>query len=221
MSLSGRYDDNSDFDDVGTFRATSAWTAAGTGTRLHASFGTGQKAPTFTERFGFFPDQFVGNPDLEPEESTGWEAGMEQPFWNGRLSVGATYFREELENEINGFAFDPDTFLFTAENLDGESERRGVEVSALARVTAALRFAASYTYTDSNQPDPVTGEDTREIRRPRHAASVNADWRFLDSGRAGLNANLSYVGDQDDTFFEVTPPFGTQTVDLEGEVGET
>ena len=71
VSLSGRYDDNSDFDDVATFRATTAWTAGGTGTRLHASFGTGQKAPTFIERYGFFPDQFVGNPDLKPENVHG------------------------------------------------------------------------------------------------------------------------------------------------------
>jgi len=214
LSLSGRYDDNSDFDDVGTFRATTAWTAEGTGTRLHAAFGTGQKAPTFIERFGFFPDQFIGNPDLEPETSTAWEAGVEQPFWNGRVSLGATYFHEELENEINGFAFDPDTFLFTAENLDGESERRGVEVSALARITDSLRFSGSYTYTDATQPDSLTGEDTREIRRPRHTANLNAGWRFLDS-RADLNVNLTYVGDQDDTFFEVAPPFGTQTIDLD------
>ena len=140
VSLSGRYDDNSDFDDVGTFRATTAWTAEGTGTRLHASFGTGQKAPTFIERYGYFPDQFVGNPDLKPEKSTGWEAGVEQPLWNDRVSLGATYFREDLEDEINGFAFDPDTFLFTAENLDGRSKRRGVEVSARARVTDGLRL---------------------------------------------------------------------------------
>lgn len=214
LSLSGRYDDNSDFDDVGTFRATTAWTAEGAGTRLHASFGTGQKAPTFIERFGFFPDQFIGNPDLEPETSTGWEAGIEQPLWNDRVSLGATYFREELEDEINGFAFDPETFLFTAENLDGTSERQGVEVSALARISATLRFSGSYTYTDATQPDGLTGEDTREIRRPRHSASLNGDWRFLDS-RAGLNVNVAYVGAQDDTFFEVTPPFGTRTVDLD------
>lgn len=214
LSLSGRYDDNSDFDDIGTFRATTAWTAEGTGTRLHAAFGTGQKAPTFIERFGFFPDQFIGNPDLQPEKSTAWEAGVEQPFWNGRVSLGATYFREELENEINGFAFDPDTFLFTAENLDGESERRGVEVSALARIKDSLRFSGSYTYTDAAQPDSLAGEDTREIRRPRHTANLNAGWRLLDS-RADLNVNLTYVGDQDDTFFEVAPPFGTQTIDLD------
>ena len=214
VSLSGRYDDNSDFDDVGTFRATTAWTAEGTGTRLHASVGTGQKAPTFIERYGFFPDQFVGNPDLKPEKSTGWEAGVEQPLWNDRISLGATYFREDLEDEINGFAFDPDTFLFTAENLDGRSKRRGVEVSARARITESLRFSGSYTYTDATQPDSATGEDTQEIRRPRHGASLNADWRPPDD-KVGLNLNLTYVGDRDDTFFEVTPPFGVQTIDLD------
>ncbi len=214
LSLSGRYDDNSDFDDVGTFRATTAWAARSTATRLHASLGTGQKAPTFIERYGFFPDQFIGNPDLKPEKSTGWEVGVEQPLWNDRISLGATYFREDLEDEIDGFAFDPDTFLFTAENLDGRSKRRGVEVSARARVTDTLRFSGSYTYTDATQPDPLTGEDTQEIRRPRHGASLNADWALLD-GKADVNLNLTYVGDRNDTFFEVAPPFGVQTIDLD------
>lgn len=214
LSLSGRYDDNSDFDDVATYRATTNWTAASMGSRLHASFGTGQKSPTFVERYGFFANQFAGNPDLQPETSTGWEAGIEQPLWNDRLRLGVTYFHEELEDEINGFAFDPETFLFTAENLDGRSKRRGVEMSALATVTATLRLSGSYTYTDATQPDSLTGEETREIRRPRHTASLNADWRFLDS-RAGLNVNVSYVGDQEDIFFEVTPPFGSRTIDLD------
>jgi len=214
LSVSGRYDDNSDFADVGTYRATAAWTAASTGTRLHASYGTGQKAPTFIERFGFFPGQFVGNADLKPETSLGWEAGAEQPLWNDRLRISATYFRETLDNEIDGFAFDPDTFLFTAKNLDGQSVRRGVEIGAVARVSDTLRFSGSYTYVDATQPDPVSGEDTREIRRPRHSASLNGDWRFL-AGKAGLNVNLSYVGDQEDFFYEVTPPFGTRDVTLD------
>lgn len=220
LALSGRYDDNSDFENIATYRATTAWTAKATGTRLHAAFGTGQKAPTFIERFGFFPDQFVGNPELEPEESRGWEAGVEQSFRHGTWTLGATYFHEDLKNEINGFVRvvpdpqDPDTFFFSAENLDGTSKRRGVEVSAQARITETLRFSGSYTYTDASQPDAQSGEDTREVRRPRHTASFNADWRFLDS-KADLNLNLTYVGDQDDTFFEVTPPFGTQTVELD------
>jgi vitamin B12 transporter len=201
ISLSARYDDNSDYDDVATYRATTAWTTASTRTRLHASYGTGQKAPTFVERFGFFPDQFVGNPDLVPETSTGWETGIEQPLFDSRVSLGATYFHEDLQDEINGFAFDPATFLFTAENLDGESKRRGVEVTAQARVTEGLRVSGSYTYLDATEPDSSTGDETREIRRPRHVASLNGDWRFL-ANRADVNLNLAYVGDRTDVFFE-------------------
>mgnify|MGYP005811842417 CR=1 FL=1 len=218
VSLSGRYDENSEFDDIATFRATTAWTARRTGTRLHAAFGTGQKAPTFIERFGFFPDQFVGNPELEPEKSRGWEAGVEQPFRNDRISIGITWFHEDLEDEINGFVFDPDLLggagAMTAVNLDGTSKRRGVEASARARITDALVVSGTYTYTDATQPDALTGAQIAEIRRPRHGASFNSDWRLL-GGKADLNLNVTYVDDRDDTFFEVAPPYGTRTVNLD------
>ncbi len=213
LSLSGRYDDNSQFENVATGRATLAWTARSAGTRLHAAVGSGQKAPTFIERFGYFPDQFLGNPALKPEKSRGWEAGLDQPVLDGKASIGATYFADRLENEIDGFAFDADTFLFTARNLDGTSRRKGVEVTAKTDISSTLRFSGSYTYTDATQPDPVTGADIREIRRPRHSASLNGDWRFLD-GRAALNANVTYVGERTDTFFEVAPPYGTETIRL-------
>ena len=215
LSLSGRYDHNSDFKDALTFRATVARTAERLATRLHASFGTGQKAPTFIERFGFFPDQFIGNPSLEPETSTGWEAGIEQPLFDGRFSLGATYFHEDLKNEIDGFVFDPDTFATTAGNLNGTSKRRGVELTAEARVIEGLRFSGSYTYLDATQPDANAGNSSREVRRPQHVASFNSDWRF-HGGKADLNLNLTYVGDRSDVFFEVAPPFGTQTVNLDG-----
>ncbi|MSR09010.1 MAG: TonB-dependent receptor [Gammaproteobacteria bacterium] len=213
VSLSARYDNNSDYDDVATYRATTAWTTASTRTRLHASYGTGQKAPTFVERFGFFPDTFTGNPDLEPETSKGWEAGLDQPLFEGRVSLGATYFHEDLKNEINGFVFDPGTGGFTADNLQGESQRRGVEITALARLTGGLRLAGSYTYLDATEPDALTGDDKGEVRRPRHVATVNGDWRFFDN-RADVNLNLSYVGDRTDVFFG-PPNFDRATVNLD------
>jgi vitamin B12 transporter len=214
VSVSVRYDDNSDFDDVTTYRVTSAWTAASLGTRIHASYGTGQKAPTFIERFGFYPDQFIGNADLKPEESKGWEVGVEQPLVDRRVTVGVTYFNEVLQNEVNGFVFDPDTLLFTAENLAGDSNRRGVEVIAEARPFDNLSLSASYTYLDATQPDPVTGSDTREIRRPAHTASLNANLGLLNN-RLDLNLNLAYAGNRTDIFFEVVPPYGADVVDLD------
>jgi vitamin B12 transporter len=214
MTLGVRYDDSDAWDSVTTWRATLAWTAPGAATRLHASYGTGQKAPTFTERFGYYPNQFLGNPDLQPEQSEGWEIGAEQPFAGDRYRLGATYFDERLTDEIDGFVYDPVSGLYTARNLDGTSLRRGVEVYAQARVADSLALAATYTYTNSTQPDLTTGLDTDEIRRPQNVASLNADWSFA-AGRGGLNLNLAYTGSQTDTYYEVVPPYGARTVRLD------
>ena len=66
----------------------------------------------------------------------------------------------------------------------------------------------------STQPDPLTGRDTDEIRRPASVASLNADWSFA-AGRGGLNLNLAYTGTQTDTYYEVVPPYGARTVRLD------
>ena len=208
FSFGLRYDNNSEFDDIWTYRATGAYVIESIGGKLHTSLGTGQKSPTFSERYGFFSNQFVGNPDLKPEKSTGFDIGYEQSFGNDRIVADLTYFRAKLEDEIDGFAFDPGTGLSTAENLDGESKRKGVEFDITAAVIDGLDLFASYTYTDSTQPDGA-GSDIREIRRPRHMAAFNANYVFLND-RLQANLNVSYTGEQLDT------DFGTfQTVKLD------
>ena len=202
VSASVRYDDNSDFDDVTTYRLTTSYLFEQTGTRLRASYGEGQKSPTFIERFGFFPDQFFGNPDIEPEKNKGFDVGVNQQLLGDRLSLAVTYFSERLEDEINGFAFDVDSGLFTAENLDGKSKRDGVEVELSAALNEVLSVTGSYTYTDSREPNDSGGR-SRELRRPKHMAALNLNAALLD-GRANLNLNVSYTDDQRDRFF---PPF--------------
>ncbi len=88
-----------------------------TGTRPHASIGNGVTNPTFTEQFGFNPGSFVGNPDLVPEEATGWDAGVEQTLLDGRLVADLTYFSSTLENEIFTALGPPPGFLSTPQNL--------------------------------------------------------------------------------------------------------
>jgi len=143
----------------------------------------------------------LGNADLKPEQSEGWEVGLDRTFLDERLTLSATYFDEVLENEINGFAFDPVALQFTAVNQSGESHRKGLETAISADATDALRLTASYTYIDSTQPD-VNGLQTREVRRPRHMAAVNVNYAF--STRINVNLNVSYNGTQVDNFF---PPF--------------
>ena len=202
ISLALRYDDNSDFDNVTTWRATTSYTFASTSTRLRASAGTGQKRPTFSERFGTF-DDFIGNPNLKPETSQGWDIGVDQPFLDERLTLNLTYFNEKLEDEINGFFFDLAGGGFTAINKEGTSKRKGVEAALDYEITTGLDLFASYTYTDAKEPSAAGGE-VNEIRRPRHMAAANLNYQFWRD-RANVNLNVSYMGEQLDDDFSTFP----------------
>lgn len=206
LSASARHDDYSDFDDANTWRTTASWKLPSTDSRLHGSLGTGQKTPTFVERFGFYPNQFTGNPDLEPEKSTGWDIGVEQRWLGGRMLADATYFRADLEDEINGLHCPPPTFECTAINQDGESRRRGVEVTVDLSLTDDYTINATYTYSDSRADDPNTADTgrVREVRRPLHSGSVNLNRSWLDR-RLNVNLAAAYTSDREDDFFP--PPF--------------
>ena len=203
LFLSGavRFDDNDAFDDATTYSASAAYLLPNTGTRLHASVGTGVTNPTFYEQFGFDPASFVGNPNLQPEESFGWDAGIEQSFLDGRLVIDATYFRADLENEI---ATDFSVFPFTAINLPGTSERQGLELSLTASPLPGLSVTGSYTYILSED-----GTGLSELRRPKHAAALNLGYAFPD-GRARVFGDVIYNGEMPDSEF-VT--FGRATLD--------
>ncbi len=190
-----RYDFNDAFEDALTFSVAGSYRIEGTGTRLHASVGRGVVNPTFIEQFGFFPGSFVGNPDLEPERTFQWDIGVEQTLFDGRLVMDATYFRGKVTDEIVS-GFDAEAGLQTSVNAPGESPRQGVELSLTARPVAALDLVASYSYILSQ--DGGTG--LQEVRRPRHAASFDAIYRFADD-RASLGAGLAYSGDRRDSDF--------------------
>jgi vitamin B12 transporter len=200
LFLSGavRHDDNDRFQDETTFRVTGAYVHPHSATRLHASYGTGVKNPTFTELFGFFPGSFIGNPGLKPEQSRGWDIGIEQPLLGGDLSVDLTYFHADLEDEIVT-VFDADTFLSSVANESGESRRRGVELAVQAEWWDGLSLRGAYTYTDSEDPDGL-----QEIRRPRHSASLDVNYRFLGE-RANINLGVVYQGERKDADFTTVP----------------
>lgn len=194
--LSARADNYSDFDDVMTGRASVAW-AISDRTTLRANIGTGQKTPTFIERYGFFPGQFIGNPDLKPEHSTSYDVGIDQQFGDA-LSVQVALFKQDIEDEIDGFVLDPQTFLFTAENLATTSERTGLELGASWDVSAQLAVDMNYTYTDASE------NGAPELRRPRHSGSLHAGYSFLEErGRITFAAN--YGGTRHDIFFPPWP----------------
>ena len=195
LAASARHDDNSEFDSAKTYRAEVIYQLT-EAIRLRSAVGTAAKNPTFTERFGFYTN-FIGNPNLIPEESTSWELGADQLIMGGDLTLSLTIFDAELENEIDGFVYDPATFAYTSSNINGTSERKGAELSAVGNISESMSLSAAYTYTDSTGDDAV-----REVRRPRHIASLNLGWQA--SHNLHLNTNIQFTGEQTDVYF---PPF--------------
>ncbi|TNE91895.1 TonB-dependent receptor plug domain-containing protein [Porticoccus sp.] len=204
LGASLRHDDNTEFDDAYTRRFDASYLISDTGTRLRATWGTAVKNPTFSERYGYFTS-FVGNLDLKPEKSTSWDVGIDQSLFNERLQLGLTYFKARLEDEINGFVFDPTippSGGYTAENVSGTSDREGVEISAKAALSSTVTLKGSFTYTDATEPDG-SGRDVDEHRRPHKLGSATLQW---DPGsKWSLELNAQYNGHQDDSDFSLYP----------------
>jgi vitamin B12 transporter len=184
-----RYDANEDFGDHATWRVAPVYIVPGSDTKLKATYGTGFKAPTLYQLFVNFLPDYVGNPNLKPEESKGWDVGFEQPVADGRFRFGATYFRNDVTNLINIGLASPG--VFTNVNI-GTASMFGIESFAAWKATSYLDLRAEYTYTVAK--DDSTGQQL--LRRPKNKASVTAAWRVTD--RLTLSSTLLYVGSWSD-----------------------
>ena len=182
-SASIRYDGNSKFGGHVTWRL--APVAVFGDTRLKGSVGTGFKAPSLEQLFQSFPAfGFSANPNLTPETSIGYDAGVEQRF--GAISGGATWFHNDIKNLIAANA------SFSTDINVGRATTQGVEAFLAWKADDTLSLRADYTYTDAI--NEVT--HLALLRRPRHMASLEADWTPLAA--LGLHATLQYVGPQID-----------------------
>jgi vitamin B12 transporter len=129
--------------------------------------GTGFHGPTLTELYVNNPSfMVVGNPNLLPETSVGYDVGFEQPLLHDRLRFGATYFHNDITNLIEGTT-NPTTFVSTCVNV-GQATTYGFESFAALALTNGLNLRADYTYTEAR--DDLTGQEL--LRRPKNKASL-------------------------------------------------
>ncbi|HRO10196.1 TonB-dependent siderophore receptor [Amaricoccus sp.] len=202
-----RHDFNDGFADVTTWSLAGSWALPNDTTRLHASYGTGSQNPTLFEQFGYIPQSWVGNPDLKPESSRGWDAGVEQGFLAGRAVIDVAYFQDRLKDEINA-TYDFATGESTPYNEDGTSERQGVEIAGTFQATDALTLGLAYTWLDAQDPD-----GGQEVRRPGQEIALNLDYALPDD-RTVLHLDARRVIDNVDYDF-TAPAFGTERVALD------
>jgi len=176
------------------------------GTRLHASFGTGFRAPDGFEL------AFTNNPALKPEESISYDAGIEQRMAHDRAILDVTYFYNKFTDQIVTTGDLPTNF--DSENI-GKSRADGLETTVRIHPFRSLEFSGSYTWMNTailaldgfTEPvDPyAVGEPL--IRRPHNAAGFNATWT---KRRLMLNLNGTIRG----AVLDVEPNDGTFACEL-------
>ncbi|NLT68392.1 MAG: TonB-dependent receptor [Acidobacteria bacterium] len=163
------------------------------GTRIHGSMGTGIRPPDG------FDLAFTNNPNLKPERSISFDAGLEQMFFASRVLVDATYFINRFEDQIVTIGGSLSNLSsYSSDNLKN-SRAQGLEFTFRVVPVDSLELGGQYTFTDASilaldgsaETGSIFEVGQQLLRRPRHSAAYNVTWRYK---RLTLNTNAYIRG---------------------------
>jgi len=172
-----------------------------TSTTFRLSAGRGITEPSLIQNFAR-EAWFQGNPNLKPERTHSYEAGLVQEWFSRRLRTEISAFWNSFHDLIVFVSLPPPVWG-SWDNIDS-SWAKGVEFSGRARLARNVMVQGAYTklYTrivNSNTPkSPVTGIGQELLRRPGDSGSLSLSvtprrWWFV--------AGASLVGERQDTDF--------------------
>jgi outer membrane cobalamin receptor len=174
------------------------------GTSVHASGGTGIRPPDG------FDLAFTNNPNLKPERTATFDAGVEQRLLRNRVSLDATVFYNRYYDLIVSLGGSL-AHLSTYESANiANSRAQGGEFAVRVRPARWISLAGSYTLTDSETLS-LNGSTGRAqqyfqvgqplLRIPRDAGTMVATF-----SRGKISANVT--GYFHGTVLDVEPNYG-------------
>ncbi|MEL6811955.1 MAG: TonB-dependent receptor [Bacteroidota bacterium] len=171
---------------------------AGGNLKALASYSTAYITPSLFQ----LHDPFFGNLELQPEENTTLEGGLE--FTKGKdFRISAVYFNRDETNFVDFVTVDPVNFVFQYQNISDEFNASGVEVEIFKKF-GNLSAAANYTNTQA--------DERFALRIPEHKANVRLGYDLKENTYFGLSYN--YTSERQDVFFNPTT-FESEMVTLE------
>ena len=128
----------------------------GAKTKFRGSWGQSVNTPTLYQRFArmrLMGYEMIPNPNLDAETMTGWDAGIEQSFFDNKLKFDFGYFNNNYKDYIN-FEYGAASYMYT--NID-RARIQGYEARMTWEPNEKIKAIINYTYTDSE--DKTTGMD--------------------------------------------------------------
>ena len=220
-----RIDGNQQFGSFGTFRLAAQYALAGN-TTVRGSIGTAFREPSLSENFatGFV----VGNPDLKPEHTQSWEAGIGTGIHDDVVHVQLTYFDQRFVDLIdyNG-SVAPGKPNY--ENI-ARASARGAELEIHHAPVHGFVGDLSVTRLETKVLDrgfstattATLVQGARLLRRPNVTGSARLGYHGIPN--FNTDVVVTYVATRDDRQFTNAPPFAAAVtlpaytlIDLSGE----
>ncbi len=170
LEASGREDHDEQFGWHGTWQTAAGWEFV-EAYRATVSYGTGFLAPSLGQQFGSSRFGIDSNPNLKPEESKQWEAGLEG--LTGPLDWRLSAYRYKIQNLITYYS-DPVTFDGSYDNIDSATIK-GLEWTGNVD-TGIFTHRVTLQYIDprNDQNDEVLA------RRAKRQAKYQLDWTMFN-----------------------------------------
>jgi len=197
LTAGGRYDHYEYAGDAFTYRFTGAYLFKPTETKLRASYGTAFKAPDLFNTFSTSPSA-LGNPNLRPEKSQGFDIGIDQSLWEGKIAMSASFFRNYIHDVIAFVPSGPFTGSYANQNT-GETYGIESEVRAVPFNDWEIRGAFTWTESDSTS----AGVTQRNTYIPRYLFTFDTNYKFPYRLTVGFGA--LFAGQREGEDFSVFP----------------
>ncbi len=195
ISAAGRIDNHSRFGSHGTYKVSLSYRFSPTKTLIKGQYGTGFKAPTLSELYGYYVFYYqgqtiktIGNPDLNPEKSEGWDITLQQEIPLLKASISATYFKNRIWDRINKLTVGATT---TYEN-SGKLRTEGLELKGEISPIDFLKLYGNYTHTN------VVGKKDDKLRIPEDSFTLGFK---LTYGRLTFNGWAEHYSSRKDFDF--------------------
>ena len=174
--------------------------------KLRASFSSGVSRPTYEEMRASFDVDFVessvsgGNPELDPEESYGFDVSLEWYYADAALVSGGVFYRS-IDNVIypagttiaDGSTVIPGVAPGTPVEYDSffngeDGELTGIELQALVPLPAGFGISGNVTFIDSEFTAPLLNATSNLPGTSDYILNGSLFWENY-----GLSLRLNYM----------------------------
>jgi vitamin B12 transporter len=193
LEAGARYNKHSKYGDNFTYSINPSY-VLNENAKLFVNYATAFRAPSISALYG----AWGANPDLKPEYSQTFEAGVQTSLLNDKVIVRAVYFNRHNK----------DVIIYTSkyENYDKQDDY-GFELEPTIQFNKKLKLTAYYSFLNGEVTTKgAGGKDTSYfnlLRRPKHSFGATLSYQVTPSFFVSTNA-YNY-GKRTDIDFGVWP----------------